>query len=211
MPRRKIRPTTRGNPAESAVQEASQDAAVAREVVFVQGGGEGTHDSWDDKLVASLEAALGSACTIRYPRMPDEANPDPAVWKRVITSELDTSTSRVMLVGHSVGAAVVLDCVADGKVKPERLAGVFLIATPFLGDGGWPSGDLRPTKEAAEGLPPHTPLFLYQGDDDETVPVAHLDMLKTVLPHAVIRRLEGRDHQLNDDLSEVARDIQLVT
>ena len=27
---------------------------------------------------------------------------------------------------------------------------------------------------------------------------------------AAIRRLEGRNHQLNDDLSEVARDIRLL-
>jgi hypothetical protein len=32
-------------------------------------------------------------------------------------------------------------------------------------------------------------------------------MLAKVLPDATVRRLQGRNHQLNDDVSEVARDI----
>ena len=33
----------------------------ARRVLFVQGGGEGTHDEWDHKLVDSLMRELGAA------------------------------------------------------------------------------------------------------------------------------------------------------
>jgi hypothetical protein len=35
-------------------------------------------------------------------------------------------------------------------------------------------------------------------------------MFATAFPHAIIRRLEGRDHQLNDDLSELGHDIRLL-
>jgi hypothetical protein len=38
--------------------------------------------------------------------------------------------------------------------------------------------------------------------------VAHVDLYKKSIPHAQVRKLEGRDHQLNDDLSEVAADIR---
>ncbi len=181
-----------------------------KELLFVQGGGRGAHDSWDDKLVASLERALGAGYTIRYPRMPDEADPDPAAWRRTIARELSRLSDGVILVGHSVGAAILLDYLSDGTTE-RRIAGVFLIATPFLGDGGWPSGELRPTRQVAiELLDGAPPLHLYQGRDDETVPVSHIEMFATAFPNATIHRLEGRNHQLNDDLTEVAHDITLL-
>lgn len=196
----------RGAPRRKAKKIAGRAKARTRQLLFVQGGGKDTHDSWDDKLVASLRRALGPAYTIRYPRMPAEDDPDPAAWKRTVARELSKLRDGVFLVGHSIGAAILMDYLADGTLE-RRLAGVFLIATPFIGDGGWPSEDLRPTRQVARALHDGAPLFFYRGGEDETVPVSHLEMLAAAFPDATIRRLEGRNHQLNDDLSEVARDI----
>jgi predicted alpha/beta hydrolase family esterase len=178
----------------------------SKSVLFVQGGGKGAHDSWDNKLVASLRKALGSGYTVDYPRMPDEANPEPTAWKRAIDEKLGQRRD-VILVAHSIGAAVLIDYLADGD-RQSKPTSVFLIAAPFIGDGGWPSDHLRPTKEAAASFPEGTLIHLYHGRDDQTVPFSHLGMFAKVLPDATIRRLDGRDHQLNDDLSEVARDIR---
>jgi predicted alpha/beta hydrolase family esterase len=179
---------------------------ASRHVLFVQGGGADTHDAWDDKLVASLGQALGPGYVVHYPRMPDEGNPDAQAWKHAIARELARLEDDVILVGHSIGAAIVLDQVADGDRK-RRLAGIFLIAAPYIGDGGWPSDDVRPTSDLAARLPGDVPIHLYHGDDDDTVPRSHVHLFEKALPRATIHRLEGRDHQLNDDLSEVARDI----
>ncbi len=176
-------------------------------VLFVQGGGKGVHDSWDNKLVASLRNALGRRYTIRYPRMPNEAHPDPAAWKKAIDRELRKLGDGVILVGHSVGAAVLVDHLADGA-WPAKPAAVFLVATPFIGDGGWPSGDLRPTKAVGAALSDGAPIYFYQGRADETVPSSHVDLLAQAFPRATLRVLEGRNHQLDDDLSELARDIR---
>jgi hypothetical protein len=54
-------------------------------------------------------------------------------------------------------------------------------------------------------------MFPYHGRQDETVPFAHVALYAKALPQAVVRHLDGRNHQLNDDLSEVAADIQLPT
>jgi predicted alpha/beta hydrolase family esterase len=180
---------------------------LIRHVLFVQGGGKGTHDAWDNKLVASLKKALGSGYSVHYPRMPDEDSPDAAAWKKEIARALSKLGDAAILVGHSVGGAILVDYLADGD-PDARPAAVFLVAAPFIGDGGWPSGDLRPTREAAAKLPAALPLYLYRGDDDDTVPSSHLEMFAKALPRAIVRRLEGRDHQLNDDLSEVAHDIK---
>jgi hypothetical protein len=51
-----------------------------RQVLFIQGGGVGAHDGWDDKLVESLRRELGGEYEVRYPRMPDEGDPSYARW-----------------------------------------------------------------------------------------------------------------------------------
>lgn len=43
------------------------------------------------------------------------------------------------------------------------------------------------------------------------VPLAHVDLYSAVMPQAFVRRLAGRNRQLNDDLPEVARDIRRLT
>ena len=51
------------------------------QVLFVQGGGEGVHDEWDNKLVASLRQELRQdyQITIRECRAKDD--PSYALWK----------------------------------------------------------------------------------------------------------------------------------
>ena len=69
------------------------------------------------------------------------------------------------------------------------------------------SGEPHPDLGKAR-LPTKMPIFLYHGREDETAPLAHVDLYANALPIAHIRRLDGRDHQLNNDLSEVAKDIR---
>jgi predicted alpha/beta hydrolase family esterase len=179
---------------------------MTRQLLFVQGGGEGAHDDWDDKLVASLERALGPDYAVRYPRMPNEADPKFAAWSAALRAEIDALEDGAILVGHSVGAAVLVHTLAEapGRRTP---AGIFLIAAPFIGDGGWPSDEIAPKPDLGARLPAQSAVFLYQGDADDTVPLAHADHYARAIPQTVVRRLQGRDHQLNNDLSAVATDI----
>ena len=57
-------------------------------------------------------------------------------------------------------------------------------------------------------LPELSRVYLYHGSKDETVPFRHVGLYKKAIPRAVVRRLAGRDHQLNEDMSEVAADIR---
>ncbi len=181
---------------------------MSTQVFFVQGGGKDVHDTWDGRLVTSLKKELGRAYKVHYPRMPDEAHPDPVAWKQAIAGELRTlSEEEVIFVAHSIGAAILFDYLADTRQGPQPAA-VFLIANPFIGDKGWQGEHLRPTIDAAARLPGGVPLYVYHGTADETVPVSHLRLLAKAVPDAIVRCLEGRDHQLNDDLSELAHDIR---
>lgn len=182
---------------------------MATEVLFVQGGGAGAHDEWDNKLVESLSHELGDGYEIRYPRMPNEADPSYARWKRALDSELARLGDGAILVGHSIGGTMLINALAENP--PEWTpGGIFLIAAPFVGDGGWPSDDIKPPEMLGAALPKGIPIYLYHGSADETAPLAHVDLYAKAIPQAVVRRLDGRDHQLDNDVREVARDIMAL-
>ncbi|HEU0035353.1 MAG TPA: alpha/beta fold hydrolase [Kofleriaceae bacterium] len=179
---------------------------MATSILFVQGAGAGTHDDWDRKLVASLERALGADYRIRYPRMPDEAEPRYAAWKAALVDELASLEDGAIVVGHSVGGTVLLHALAE-QPPTCRLGAIVSIAAPFIGDGGWPSDDIAPRRDLGAALPAGVPVLLYHGADDTSVPVGHVQLYARAIPQAVVRVLADRDHQLGNDLGEVARDL----
>jgi predicted alpha/beta hydrolase family esterase len=184
---------------------------MPRQLLFVQGGGgNGAHDAWDSKLVESLERELGSDYEIRYPRMPEEDDPKFARWKLALREEFDNLDDGAVLVGHSIGATILAHTLAEEP--PEwPPAGIFLVSMPFIGKEGWPSDDIKPEPDLDAKLPARSPVYLYQGSADETVPVDHADLNAKAIPQAVVRKLSGRDHQLGNDMSEVAADIRQLS
>jgi predicted alpha/beta hydrolase family esterase len=195
--------------ADKAPKASQIPGGTTKQVLFVQGGGEGTHDDWDDKLVASLARELGPGYLIRYPRMPDEAEPSYAAWKPALVEEIAGLDDGAIVVGHSIGGTVVINVLAELPIA-HKLSAVLLIAAPFVGEGGWPSDDVTPMDNAGARLLPATPIYLFQGSDDDTTPAVHLDLYARAIPQAHVRRLEGRDHQLNNDMAEVAEEIRAL-
>jgi uncharacterized protein len=176
-----------------------------RDVLFVHGGGEGAYEA-DEKLAASLRDALGGGYDVRSPRMPDEGSPEVGAWKEKIAAELATMDGEAILVGHSVGANVLLKYLSEEEVE-KPLAGLYLVAAPYAGAGGWELEEDALAEDFASKLPDDLPIFFYHGRDDEVAPFGHLALYKEKLPRATFREFDGRGHQLGDDLSEVARDI----
>jgi hypothetical protein len=183
---------------------------MTKQALFVQGGGEGTHDEWDNKLVESLERELGAEYAVRYPRMPHEADPKYPAWKAALERQFAELDEGAIVIGHSLGGTFLIRTIADDP--PElTFAGIVVIAAPFVGDGGWQSEDIEPLSDLGARLPERTPIYLYHGSKDETAPSGHVDLYAQAIPQAVVRRLSGRDHQLNNDLSEVAADIRRLS
>jgi pimeloyl-ACP methyl ester carboxylesterase len=177
-----------------------------RQILFIQGGGAGAHDEWDDKLVESLRRELGDGHEVRYPRMPDEGDPSYARWSTAIRREMADLDDGAVLAGHSVGATILISALAEQP--PERgLGAIVLIAAPFVGEGGWPSDEFELPSDLGARLPQGVRVLVFQGLQDETALPSHADRYAQVIPQAQVHRLPGRDHQLNNDLSEVARAI----
>ena len=177
-----------------------------RQILFIQGGGAGAHDDWDSKLVESLSRELGDGHEVRYPRMPDEDDPRHATWSPVIRREMADLDDGAAVVGHSVGATILIKALSEQPPK-RRLAAIVLIAAPFVGDGGWHSDEFELPLDLGARLPHGVPVHLFHGLQDETAPPSHVDLYARVIPHARVHLSPGRDHQLNNDLSDVARAI----
>lgn len=173
-----------------------------RQLLFVQGAGDGTYDDWDAKLVASLRQHLGSGYEIHYPRMPQEHEPTYARWRPVLAKELSSLRSDAILVGHSLGAAMLVKLL--GSAPPRSFGALFLLAAPYVGEGGWDGDELQCPRDLARHLPRGVPVHLFHGLKDLVVPAAHLDLYARALPEARAHRIAEGDHQLNEDLKEVA-------
>jgi pimeloyl-ACP methyl ester carboxylesterase len=108
-----------------------------------------------------------------------------------------------VVIGHSVGGTILVHALE--REPPERhLGAIVLLAAPFVGNGGWPGAEFELPSDLGARLPPGVPVHLFHGLEDDTVPPAHADLYARTIPQAQVHRLPGRDHQLGNDLREVA-------
>ena len=176
-----------------------------KQVLFIQGAGAYEEDR---KLVTNLRDALGTRYDVTYPKMPSEDGSGYEAWKEQIADELRAMRDDVILVGHSLGASVLLKYLSEESLA-NPVTGVFLVASPFWGTEDW-QAEYALRESFASGLPKELPLFFYHSRDDDIVPFEHLELYKEKLPRATFYEFEGRGHQFNNDLSEVARDIKTL-
>jgi predicted alpha/beta hydrolase family esterase len=179
---------------------------MKKQVLFIQGAGEGAYEA-DEELAKSLRAMLGSEYNVRYPKMPEEEDQGYEAWKAQISRELAALDDEVILVGHSVGSSMLLKYLSEENVE-NPVVGIFLIAAPYWGTGGWQVDEFKLDEGRASKRLKTLPIFFYHSRDDDTVPFTHLALHVEKFPQATIREFDGRGHQFNNDLSEVAADIK---
>lgn len=179
---------------------------MQKQLIFFHGGGGKEDYEADAKLVDSLKSNLGNDYLVRYPFLPEEKTPDFGRRKQ-INDEIASSNDNVILVGHSLGASMLLVLLSETRVT-LKIGGVFLLATPFWnGTEDWVQAfKLKPG--FSERLDKKTPLFFYQCHDDAEVPFAHFDIYKKQIPWARFREIEKGGHQFGNNLGRVARDIK---
>ena len=181
---------------------------MKNQVIFFQGGGEASDYDVDSKLVASLRTNLGPAYSIHYPRLDNDGTPD--LGRRTqIGGEIAAAEDHIILVGHSLGASMLLAYLSENKIEKE-IAGIFLLATPYWsGREDWVEA-FRLQPGFANKLNRHAPIFFYHCHDDEVVPFAQLAIYKRELPWASFREIAMGGHQFNNDLAVVADDIRSI-
>jgi uncharacterized protein len=178
-----------------------------KQVLFIQGGGGEADYAADAALVASLQGVLGESYCVHYPLLLDDASAPDFGRIAQIGKEISNIEGEIILAGHSLGASMLLKYLSENKVQ-KKISGIFLIATPFWSGGeDWKQG-IKLQENFAEQLPEGVPIFLYHCLDDEEIPFDHLEQYAKNLPQAIIREITSGGHQLNNDLSLVAKDIK---
>ena len=178
---------------------------MKKQVLFIQGAGAGAYEE-DKKLATSLQASLGDEYHVVCPRMPNEEDPQDKPWMAQISKELARLEGKVILIGHSAGGGVLLKYLLKEKLA-KPMAGIFFIAIPYWDPEDDEDEEYTLREGFASQLPKGVPIFLYHSRDDEWVPFAHLAFYAEKIPQATVREFDGRGHQFNNDLSEVAADI----
>ena len=181
---------------------------MRKNVLFIQGGGNKGYET-DAQLVASLRKSLGTAYKVHYPKMiSDEGSPNfGSQWLTQIGTEISSVKGEVILAGHSLGASMLLKYLSENKIK-KNIVGIFLISLPFWsGNEDWVQ-PLKLQRDFSVKLPKDIPIFFYQCKDDEVVPFKHFTFYRQNLPWAVFREISHGGHQLNNDLTLVAKDIK---
>ncbi len=177
-------------------------------VLFIQGGGEGAHVV-DERLAASLQRALGADYEVRFPEMPDEADPDVATWIPAIVAELAKAPGRLILVGHSIGGSLLLRALAERAIE-QPVAGLFVLAAPTWDGDRWAFDDLRLPRDLHARVAAIPTIVFYHCRDDDIVPFAHLALHGARIPQAHACAIDRGGHQFDDDLAFVAADIRAL-
>jgi predicted alpha/beta hydrolase family esterase len=180
---------------------------MKNQVLFIQGGGDDGYKA-DAKMVDSLRAALGNGFELMYPELKsDESVPDFG-WPEQIGKAINDIKGDFILVGHSLGASLILKYVSETSI-PKKIRGIFLLATPFWsGNEDWKRGLLL--KDDFPGkLPGDIPINMYHNTDDEVVPFEHLALYRAKLPNAEFHEGKKGGHQFNNELVFLAKEIKM--
>jgi predicted alpha/beta hydrolase family esterase len=182
---------------------------MSKHVLFIQGGGEDGYNS-DTVLAASLQKTLGKDYDVSYPKLHTDERVADFGWPGQIGQKISGIKGEGLIVGHSLGASMILKFISENKMK-EKLAGIFLISTPFWkGDEDWKQG-LKLNKNFADKLPKSIPIFLYHCRDDKEVAFSDLNLYREKLTVATFRDIPTGGHQFNNDLTIVANDIKSLS
>jgi predicted alpha/beta hydrolase family esterase len=139
--------------------------------------------------------------------MTHAGRPKYQAWKAKIAREPSRLEGEIILVGHSLGASVLLKVLSE-EIFAGCVTSVYLIAPPYWGMENWEVDQYKLQGDFAAKLPEDLPIVFYHSRDDDIVPFSHLELYREKLPQATFNTLDGRGHYFNNDLSMVAQDIQ---
>lgn len=177
-------------------------------LMFIHSAGPQGENQGSGKLTAYLQKELSREYHLIHPNMQTPEDPKYDEWKEQIEKELDQLSSKVILVGHSLGGSVLLKYLSEESFKVQVL-GLFIVAAPFWGiDEDWQRSDFFLREDFEQPLKEIPYLFLYHSIDEKIVPFSHHTEYAEKLPHGKRRVVAGEEHLFENGLPELMDDIK---
>lgn len=179
-------------------------------ILFLHSAGPQDHGQGSSALLSFMAKELGMRYKFYAPKIPDPENPAYKTWKTGLEKQLDQIDNEVILVGHSLGASVLLKYFSEVPYQ-KPIAGLFMVAAPYWGADGWELEEftLKPNFSAQLASIAH--IGIYHSQDDEWVPVAHATHYQAKLPAATVRIFRDRGHNFDAGLPELIEDIKALS
>lgn len=180
---------------------------MTRPILFIHSGGsQGPHEGSSD-LVHHLRKGLHEDHVVLYPKMPEPENPDYELWKLTLDRELSALEDEIILVGHSLGASVLLKYLSEEPCD-KSIAGLFLVAPVYFGKKDWRVEEYSLKRGFETALLGISRIYVYHSRNDTVVPFNHLVQFADKLPNSVCRAFEDRGHLFTRGLPELVEDIK---
>ncbi len=182
---------------------------MKKEIYFIHSAGpQGPHEGSDD-LLHYLRHSLQPSFKLHNPAMPNPENPRYYDWKMRLQADLPIGSSKIALVGHSLGGSVLIKYLSEGLCQAPIVA-LFLVSVPFWGTRGWIMKEFTPDPDFLERLPKIERTFIYHSRQDPWVPYSHAAFYSKHLPQATVRTLDGAQHEFKTGLPELVKDIHEI-
>ncbi|MDD5032138.1 MAG: alpha/beta hydrolase [Patescibacteria group bacterium] len=158
----------------------------------------------------SLEKELGADFEVFAPQMPDKTNARYEEWKIWFEKIIPFLNTEVILVGHSLGG-IFLAKYLSLNLWPRKIKAVLLVAAPFdrtknmesLSDFALPASLKKFAEQAGK-------IYLFQSQDDPSVPFAQADKYKKVLPNSEVIAFTDRQHFDQESFPELVELIKNI-
>jgi uncharacterized protein len=176
------------------------------EILFIQGAGNLT-TTQEQVIVDALRANLGDECMIVFPSIPNADEPTYRAWDDVLTTHVYNLSGKAILIGHSLGASVILKHFSMAPV-PDKIAGIILLGTPYWKDQDWDVSEYVIGDDFVANLRQLKHIFFYYSLDDEVIPYKQQEAYQQLLPQANWRIIAGVDHSYHGAIDDIIKDIR---
>jgi predicted alpha/beta hydrolase family esterase len=176
------------------------------QILFIQGAGNVTTEE-EQVIVDALRNKLGDAFTIILPPIQDADHPTYLNWETALTTNLDRLSGKVIILGHSFGASVILKHFSMVPV-PGKVIGMILFGVPYWKDQNWDVSEYEIKDEFLDNLGKLNNIYFYHSVDDEVIPNGQFKSYQKLIPNAHWRVLSGIDHSYHGAIPEMIEDIE---
>ncbi|AOM80013.1 alpha/beta hydrolase [Pedobacter steynii] len=179
---------------------------MSYEILLIQGAGLVTTEE-EQIIVDALRAELGEGFNIIYPPIPDADNPSYESWDGVLMAGLKELSGKVILLGHSLGASVILKHFSREPV-PDNVIGMILFGAPYWKDQNWDVSEYVIEDDFLGNLSKLDNVHFYYSTADEVIPKHHFETYQKLMPQAHYRLLSGMDHSYHKAIPNMIQDIR---